>query len=87
MVAQEEDPDGDDSLGYGTRFTDVQQFASNGGLFHGPPNRAFQRIVELARDRGNRFVTELSEQGRRFVVFEDRGTVFVFIENDAQRRV
>jgi hypothetical protein len=37
--------------------------ASNGGLFHSSPYRAFQRVVEPARDRSNSVIIELSEQG------------------------
>src|SRR6516162_2161927 len=37
--------------------------ASNGGLFYSSPYRAFQRVVEPARDRSNSVIVELSEQG------------------------
>ena len=54
------------------------------------PLRAGVRLqcnIEPASVSGNLLIVKLAKKGRRFVVFKNRTTYFVFIENDAHELV
>ncbi len=57
------------------------------GLARSRHQHVLQLLVEFTPDLGYALVSELVEQGGWQIVFKDRATLLVFVENDAQRRV
>ena len=57
------------------------------GLFHRTQERPLQRGIEPACNQQNLLVTELTEERRWLVVFENRAAVLTFVEEDSKRCV